>query len=354
MVKLKLKGACAAVIAVLSSDEEGGNSSREISSPGVKIEYNHTSCPQEISHADLMAQLRERQQLRLQMSSEPSVVKKSWPKRRAHSSSSSNVGGSQDRSGCQYVAMKSEPGGSVGNDDVWWQCPVAACTYTILSNDTRKPQKKYNHSKSKACPIRNRSSEVKDENPVVEAADTFRRQCPLNLGCAYKVQSKCTGNRRAQNKYHDKKVCAFRNIDVVLKDEKSTRKAVESTSTQEGTKKATLRHVKTSMYSSRGNMLKSIWLWNRSRTFHLTKDELMKNSRGKIVSKKRSAHSRNVAASNFTEKIRLWSRCLETARKELGIIGMVFPRKTGGGEGQAFYERAKAIQRDAACAPKLD
>merc|ERR1712066_407725 len=71
----------------------------------------------------------------------------------------------------------------------------------------------------------------------------------------------------------------------------------------------------------------------------LTKDSLTKNKSGKIVSKKRSAHSKRVFASSGIKK---WADAVKAARKALGLTGFV---AIGGksAAGKALYAKAKSL-----------
>lgn len=74
-------------------------------------------------------------------------------------------------------------------------------------------------------------------------------------------------------------------------------------------------------------------VWHGSKKFTkggLTKDQLMKNKRGKIVSKKRNG-----------TKIGAWMTAVKKARKELGITGFVLMNR--GAQGTALYKRAKEL-----------
>merc|ERR1719190_65226 len=69
----------------------------------------------------------------------------------------------------------------------------------------------------------------------------------------------------------------------------------------------------------------------------LTKADLMRNKRGKVVSKKASAGSKRAYAH-----IKGWSEALAAARKALNVIGFVaINGKTA--QGKALYAKAKAI-----------
>merc|ERR1719293_288260 len=65
----------------------------------------------------------------------------------------------------------------------------------------------------------------------------------------------------------------------------------------------------------------------------LTKADLMKNKRGKIVTKKKSA-----AGKKLYSQIKGWVEAVQKARKNLGIKGFVAIKK-----GSALYNAAKAL-----------
>ena len=71
----------------------------------------------------------------------------------------------------------------------------------------------------------------------------------------------------------------------------------------------------------------------------MTKDKLMKNKNGKIVSKKASAHARKQWEKNG---LKAWSNAVKKARKELGLTGFV---AIGGksAAGKALYAKAKSL-----------
>merc|ERR1711870_51414 len=72
----------------------------------------------------------------------------------------------------------------------------------------------------------------------------------------------------------------------------------------------------------------------------LTKDQLMKNKRGRIVSKKSSASSKKRYANSGAKA---WVEAVKAARKALGLTGFV---AVGGKSavGKALYAKAKAIR----------
>jgi hypothetical protein len=71
----------------------------------------------------------------------------------------------------------------------------------------------------------------------------------------------------------------------------------------------------------------------------LTKDQLMRNKRGKIVSKKASAVSRRRFEKST---IKVWAECVFAARKALNLKGFVAINGKLA-EGKALYAKAKAL-----------
>merc|ERR1719375_2083232 len=66
----------------------------------------------------------------------------------------------------------------------------------------------------------------------------------------------------------------------------------------------------------------------------LTSTDLIKNSRGKIVSKKKSAASKK----RYAKSLKGWTVALQKARKALNVTGFVPPTK-----GSALYKKAKEL-----------
>merc|ERR1712139_138334 len=76
----------------------------------------------------------------------------------------------------------------------------------------------------------------------------------------------------------------------------------------------------------------SVFKGNKEKTLSgLTKSDLIKNSYGKIVSKKASA-----AGKKRYKNIKGWIEAVSKARKELGVKGFVAVKK-----GSALYKKAK-------------
>merc|ERR1711963_101853 len=70
----------------------------------------------------------------------------------------------------------------------------------------------------------------------------------------------------------------------------------------------------------------------------LTKDKLVKNKSGKIVSKARSARGKKV----FSSTLGAWNKAVAAARKALGIQGFC-PMGGKSAQGKAFYAKAKSL-----------
>merc|ERR1712139_42593 len=65
----------------------------------------------------------------------------------------------------------------------------------------------------------------------------------------------------------------------------------------------------------------------------LTKADLVINSRGKVVSKKASAHAKKMYKNS---PLKVWADAVQKARKEFGVKGFVAIKK-----GSALYKKAK-------------
>merc|ERR1719181_416635 len=77
----------------------------------------------------------------------------------------------------------------------------------------------------------------------------------------------------------------------------------------------------------------SVFLGGKEKTIGgLKKTDLVKNSQGKIVSKKSSA----AAKKRYSSTIKGWIEAVAKARKELGVKGFVPIKK-----GSALYKKAK-------------
>merc|ERR1719336_3801059 len=70
----------------------------------------------------------------------------------------------------------------------------------------------------------------------------------------------------------------------------------------------------------------------------LTKDKLVKNKSGKIVSKARSA----LGKKGFNSTLGAWNKAVAAARKALGIHGFC-PILVKSAQGKAYYAKAKSL-----------
>merc|ERR1711957_182702 len=71
----------------------------------------------------------------------------------------------------------------------------------------------------------------------------------------------------------------------------------------------------------------------------LTKEKLMKNKSGKVVSTAASAHGKKLYVKNG---LKAWADAVKKARKELGLTGFVaIGGKSAGGK--ALYAKAKSL-----------
>merc|ERR1719384_739803 len=110
--------------------------------------------------------------------------------------------------------------------------------------------------------------------------------------------------------------------------------------------KAAMKAMKKSMKKAvskvaRGKMAKSVvFRGSKSKTGGgLTKENLLKNKRGKVVSKNASARSKKAFASSPLKK---WSDATKKARKALGITGFCAVGGTSA-QGKALYAKVKSI-----------
>merc|ERR1719408_183258 len=86
---------------------------------------------------------------------------------------------------------------------------------------------------------------------------------------------------------------------------------------------------------AKGKMARSVvFRGTKSKTMSgLTKTDLTKNKRGKIVSKKQAANGKRAYAN-----IKAWTVAVQKARKALGVKGFVAVKK-----GSALYKKSKEL-----------
>merc|ERR1712157_224739 len=122
----------------------------------------------------------------------------------------------------------------------------------------------------------------------------------------------------------------------------SKMKAAMKAAMKSGMKKAMKKAMKKSKVG-KGKLAKVLVLRGaREKTVGgLTKDSLMKNKSGRVVSKKKSQAAKKRFASSALCK---WGKAVAAAKKALGITGFVAVNgKTA--QGRALYAKAKAIYK---------
>merc|ERR1719190_225471 len=104
--------------------------------------------------------------------------------------------------------------------------------------------------------------------------------------------------------------------------------------------KKTMKAKKSSTIARGSHAKSSVFSGRKEKTVGgLTKEGLTKNKRGKVVSKKRSAHAKKAFASS---PLKAWCDAVKAARRALGVTGFV---AVGGksATGRAIYAKAKSI-----------
>merc|ERR1719499_1241399 len=105
-------------------------------------------------------------------------------------------------------------------------------------------------------------------------------------------------------------------------------------------KKAMKKAKKVSIIAKGSRAKSSVFSGRKQKTSGgLTRESLMKNRNGRVVSKKRSAHARKAYARS---PIKAWADAVKAARKALGVTGFV---AIGGksAAGRAPHAKAKSI-----------
>merc|ERR1712084_133123 len=96
--------------------------------------------------------------------------------------------------------------------------------------------------------------------------------------------------------------------------------AMKKTMKKAGMKKA-MKAKRTSVIAKGSRARSTVWSGKKQKTATgLTKDKLMKNKSGKIVSKKSSAAGKKSYVKNG---LKAWADAVKKARKELGVTGFV-------------------------------
>merc|ERR1711907_565578 len=88
---------------------------------------------------------------------------------------------------------------------------------------------------------------------------------------------------------------------------------------------------------AKGKLAKAIvFRGTKAKTYTgLTKSDLIKNKRGKIVSKKQQANGKRLFAMGYAKA---WISAVQKARKALGVTGFVAIKK-----GSPLYKKAKEL-----------
>merc|ERR1719413_172977 len=111
--------------------------------------------------------------------------------------------------------------------------------------------------------------------------------------------------------------------------------------TMKATMKKTMKKAMKKSKIARGRLAKAIvFRGSREKTGGgLTKDKLIKNKSGRVVSKASSASSKKAYQGS---KAQAWIKATQAAKKALGLTGFVLMNgKTA--QGRALYAKAKAI-----------
>merc|ERR1719350_1915663 len=111
-------------------------------------------------------------------------------------------------------------------------------------------------------------------------------------------------------------------------------------------KKGTKKAMKVSKIARGKRGRSAVFLGRKEKTVGgLTKDKLMKNKRGKVVSKVKSALRKKAYVGS---KLEAWTKAVTRARKELGLSGMVIINGPTA-QGKALYSKAKSLYASASC-----
>merc|ERR1712151_33855 len=115
-------------------------------------------------------------------------------------------------------------------------------------------------------------------------------------------------------------------------------KAIKAMKSMKGMKRSMKSMKRASQIAKGKRMRASVWLGNKVKTStgH-KKSDLMKNKRGKIVTRK--SHAAGVKSYKGISK---WTKCFVQARKALSITGFV-PCGGRTAQGKALYAKAKSL-----------
>merc|ERR1712187_174417 len=106
-----------------------------------------------------------------------------------------------------------------------------------------------------------------------------------------------------------------------------------------GMKRAMKKAKRVSIIAKGSRARSSVFSGRKQKTLSgLTKEGLMKNKFGKVVSKKSSARTKKA----YARTIKAWGDAVKAARKALGVTGFV-PIGGKSAAGRALYAKAKSI-----------
>ena len=202
--------------------------------------------------------------------------------------------------------------------EIWWSCPFSGCKFSIdmQASPRRRTMSKYQHNKRHkgSCKAlygqtRELSNKAKSETARDES-DEIWWKCPK---CPYKI-SKAVPDQCREGRKNSHIICAScRHPRIALRKN----------------------------FKSRSKMLRTVWEGSMTKTAAgLTKGDLMISWRGRVVPKKRSAHSKKLAVqTGWAQQWRHWCRAHKAVREELDIRGFFKAKKNGSVEEKELYEK---------------
>merc|ERR1712060_623188 len=117
------------------------------------------------------------------------------------------------------------------------------------------------------------------------------------------------------------------------------KKAMKGSAMKSAMKKAMKKAKRVSIIAKGSRAKASVFSGRKQKTQSgLTKDGLIKNKSGKVVSKKSSARAKRA----YNKTIKAWADAVKAARKALGVVGFV-PVGGKSAAGRALYAKAKSI-----------
>uniref|UniRef100_A0A7S1A8A5 Uncharacterized protein n=1 Tax=Noctiluca scintillans TaxID=2966 RepID=A0A7S1A8A5_NOCSC len=118
-----------------------------------------------------------------------------------------------------------------------------------------------------------------------------------------------------------------------------------SLSTEKKSMKVSMKVKRPSVVARGSRMRVAVFLGRKHKTYTgLTKNDLMKNADGRIVSKRSSALSRKRWVGSRCQE---WNKAVVAARKQLSLVGFVAVNSPSP-QGRALYVKARSIFTGAA------